>query len=201
LWRRGKAIADLGSLPIADAVSKEAGLVRHAGESMRIASTIVLSSCLSGCLTVTEQQLQEKQRQFDVAKVECRKKTSTTFFQKQQCINEAENRIVGHESAIMAWKHAEFLKVALKLDRGEISEEEATIENQQVVAKAQAQAQQIVAQQHAVEAQRRAATSEAPPLLATSQPAASAPPPTPTVTQMQCFPNPFGHAGMTCNAQ
>jgi hypothetical protein len=113
-----------------------------------------------------------------------------------------KNQDRGPRNVGLTWKHAEFLKVALKLDRGEISKDEAVVEDQQIFAKAKPQAEQIAA----VDAQRRAAASEAlmnagATLLSNNQPAALVPPPAPTVTQLQCYLNPFGQAGMRCNAQ
>jgi hypothetical protein len=162
---------------------------------------IALSSSLAGCLTLAQQQQQERNQQFLAAAKECIA-TNKTAFAKIQCENAAESRIWGRETALMAWKHAENLKIALRLDKGEISKEQASIEFKEVQAKIKLQAEQIAE----AEAERRAAVSAAlieagAGLLANSQPAAPVPPPTPTVTQMQCYPNPFGQAGMRCNAQ
>ncbi len=149
---------------------------------------------LGGCLTMAQQQLQQKKEEFAPAKAEC-VTNNNTYFAKQQCFNQAGVRIMGHETAIMAWKNAEFLKVALRLDRGEITKEEAVIADKEIWAKAKMEAAQIAA----AEADRRAAASATmidagAALLAASQP----PPPAPSI-QLNCYPTPFNRGQMTCN--
>jgi hypothetical protein len=121
--------------------------------------------------------MQQKKEEFAAARAECFA-NNKTYLAKQQCTNQADVRSMGHETAIMAWKNAEFLKVALRLDRGEITKEEAVIEDKEIWAKAKMEAAQIAA----AEADRRAAVSAAmidagAALLAASQP----PPPAPTL--------------------
>jgi hypothetical protein len=48
---------------------------------------------------MAQQQLQEKQQQFDAQKAECNK-TNKTYFAKRQCQNIGKTRIVGHETSV-----------------------------------------------------------------------------------------------------
>jgi hypothetical protein len=103
-----------------------------------------LAGTLAGCVTAAQQQ-----EQFTAAVEQC-KGAGGTAVAKVQCGIAADNRIYGGETPLMAWKHAEMLKIALRVDKGQITKEEAQVEGAQIDAEVKLKAQQLDMQQAAI---------------------------------------------------
>jgi hypothetical protein len=107
----------------------------------RVVIVASLAASLGGCMTAAEQQ-----QQLAASADECRR-TTKTHFARAQCFNEADRRVFG-ENPLLAVKYATRLQLAVKIDKGELSEQEA--QAQFAAAMAQLQMQAAAQQQAAV---------------------------------------------------
>jgi len=73
-------------------------------------------------------------------------KSGKTSFERMRCANEAENRIEGRETPLMAYKHAAALQIAAREDKGEITHDQAEAEFQMMMARLK---MQVAQQAHA----------------------------------------------------
>jgi hypothetical protein len=138
--RRGKMMA-LSGRHFYQKVTLEGDTVKRVGIIIGLAST------LAGCVTAAQQQA--RQEEFQAAFMEC-VKANTKSVARMQCEIAADNRISGGETPLMAVEHAQLMKVALRVDKGEISREEGNVEAQQIIADTKLKAQQMDMQQAAI---------------------------------------------------
>ena len=92
-----------------------------------------LASILVGCVTAAEQQQQA------AAAMDMCNRTTKTGFTHAQCVNDAERRMSG-ENPFLTMKYAYRLQLGLRIDKGEITKEEAQAIFAQKVAELQMQA-------------------------------------------------------------
>ena len=92
-----------------------------------------LASILVGCVTAAEQQQQA------AAAMDMCNRTTKTGFTHAQCVNDAEPRMSG-ENPFLAMKYAYRLQLGQRIDKGEITKEEAQAIFAQKVAELQMQA-------------------------------------------------------------
>lgn len=95
---------------------------------MKVIACIVLALTLAGCVTD-----QEREQQMFAAIEQCKSSTKTRV-ERTRCANEADNRIFGGETPLMAYKHAEALRIAVRIDKGEITPQEGEAEFQKAMA-------------------------------------------------------------------
>jgi hypothetical protein len=117
---------------------------------------------------------------------ECRR-TTKTHFARAQCFNEADRRAFG-ENPLLAMKYATRLQLAVKIDKGELSEDEAQAQFAAAMAQLQMQA---AAQQQAAMANFGNSLERAGWYLqqAGAPPAMPAPPPIPQQTRCSFWQN------------
>jgi hypothetical protein len=84
----------------------------------KITIVIGLAAMLGGCMT-----MQERQQQAAEDTAYCRQANKTAY-DKAKCVNAAERRQFG-DSPLLAVKYAERLSLAVKIDKGEMSEHKA----------------------------------------------------------------------------
>jgi hypothetical protein len=106
----------------------------------RVVIVVGLAALLSGCMTAAA-----RQQQLAASADECRR-TTKTHFARAQCFK-ADRRVFG-ENPLLAIKYATRLQLAVKIDKGELSEQEA--QAQFAAAMAQLQMQAAAQQQAAM---------------------------------------------------
>ena len=107
-------------------------------------------------------QQTDRDKQFEAAFSACSHEPGT-WLERVRCASAADNRIYGQETALMAWKHAQWQEIGLKVDRRELTTNQANDAMQKVRAEVLRRSEATAQQQQAIrleaaqrEAERRA---------------------------------------------